>query len=226
MNLAENTTTSDNYIHAISHDLREPARMVSQFLKLIKLKTQDQMTSDTEEYLGFAIEASEKMDRMIKGLSELNKLNEYSEELSEFNFSEVIEKIKVRRQDLISQKRAQITWSGSNLIKSRREALELVLTEVILNSLQHSKPKSDLTIHITVKSDQNNGLLIEVKDNGTGLAEFWRVKSFEPFKKKNKNSGNLGLGLTRAKTIVNRFNGKINMKRTDCSGICVSFSIN
>ena len=57
------------FVYIASHDLREPLRMVSSYLDLIKLRYDERLLdARAREYLGFAAEGAERMRQMIDHL--------------------------------------------------------------------------------------------------------------------------------------------------------------
>lgn len=212
MNIPALATNDDNFLYILSHDLREPARMVNQFLKLVKIKTENQMDKDTEEYLNYAISASKRMDEMIQALHHINKARSYSEEKTQIDSYDLIEKIKNKKSSKIQSRNANISVSGSSIINSRTNLVREILDELITNSLQHAKTTNSLKIQINILQEDENKIKLSVEDNGVRLPELWQERAFEPFKKENKKTKNLGIGLTRLKILINKFDGKINLE--------------
>ncbi len=214
MELTQNLGGDDTFLYALSHDLREPARMVGQLLKLVKTKLDKQLDQDTSDYLMYAIDASDRMDSMIKALSELNKVKRYEEEDSSFSAKELVEKVKYKLRDELKFREAFITEHLDSEITSKKNLLEKIITELIYNSLQHAKSDAPLQLELRVFS-QENSINIEVIDNGNDIPEFWLQKAFEPFKKANKKSRNDGIGLTKLKILTEKFEGNIRMIRSE-----------
>ncbi len=203
----------DDFLHVISHDLREPARMVGQFLKLLKIKSENQIDKDSIEYLDYAISASNRMDQMIKSLAQINQVDSCQQEKTEIDLSALVARIMEKRKSIIRAKDALVTITGENLITERTKVVKEIIDELLMNSLQHAKSSEQLRININCMKIEGK-LHICVEDSGTELNNFWLEKAFEPFKKQDKNSKNLGLGLTRLKILVGKFDGEIYIDTT------------
>ena len=68
-------------------------------------------------------------------------------------------------------------------------------------------PEGQVPKIIVNVSDDDNNVILSIKDNGIGIADENRTKVFEP-KFTTKTSG-MGLGLAMVKNIVNTYNGSI-----------------
>ena len=91
-----------------------------------------------------------------------------------------------------------------------------VITNLVKNAFQsisiNKKPIIDITL-----SDEQNEIILKVKDNGVGISNEIKHKIFEP-KFTTKNSG-MGLGLAMVKKIIQDYNGSIHFT-TDINGSC------
>ncbi|HCY46768.1 MAG TPA: hypothetical protein DHU89_08790 [Flavobacteriales bacterium] len=224
MDVAEPLNPDENFIDALSHDLREPARMVSQLLKLVKVKSEKQLDRDTTEYLDYAINASDKMDDMIRSLYKLNKAKLYKEEESLFSPSVLLEKVRCKLRNELKLSNARLKLDLDETCYGKADFSQSVLIELISNSIKHAKSEARLALHVSVKQ-QGSEVQIRVEDNGKGVPDFWLKRAFDPFKKASKDSLNSGIGLTRLKIITEKFGGKIAMNRTKEFHTCVTCTL-
>lgn len=84
------------------------------------------------------------------------------------------------------------------------------ITNILKNCVEHSKNSSK----ITIEYDTNNMYSeIIIKDNGTGIDAEDLKHIFERFYKgKNSSKDSIGIGLSLAKTIIEKDNGYIIVK--------------
>ncbi|MBI5438743.1 MAG: PAS domain-containing protein, partial [Nitrosomonadales bacterium] len=54
----------EQFSYAVSHDMRQPLRMISSYLQLIELKLADQLDGEKRDYFNFAVEGAKRIDRM------------------------------------------------------------------------------------------------------------------------------------------------------------------
>ncbi len=94
------------------------------------------------------------------------------------------------------------------IAKLDRTQLIRVLTNLVKNAIQAVPEVESPRILVTVSSE-DNFVKISVADNGIGIKDEFKEKIFEP-KFTTKSSG-MGLGLGMVKTIVETYNGSIDL---------------
>ena len=88
--------------------------------------------------------------------------------------------------------------------------LEQILINLLVNAYESlgrmDRPDKRITIRLSAAGPD---LLLEVADNGPGIAPETREKIFEPFHTTGRTDHNTGLGLPIIKTMIELYNGKI-----------------
>ncbi len=56
------------FAYAVSHDLREPIRMIASYTQLLDRRYQDQLDADGLEFMRYILEAAQRMDRLLGDL--------------------------------------------------------------------------------------------------------------------------------------------------------------
>jgi signal transduction histidine kinase len=98
-------------------------------------------------------------------------------------------------------------------IFSDPEALEQVLINLLINAAQASdKGDSWLRVHAACEKSWDRSCVIEVSDNGCGVAEDIRDKIFDPFFTTKASSAGTGLGLYICYNLVEALGGKIEIE--------------
>ncbi len=126
---------------------------------------------------------------------------------------EKVDVIKIARDCslLFEEQKAKISVvnkSGKNelFIRADKDQMIRIFNNLIKNAIQSVKPGEMPVIEIEI-SEQNNDVLIAVKDNGEGISADRQSKIFEP--NFTTKTGGMGLGLAMVKNFVETFNGKI-----------------
>ncbi|MEO1491096.1 MAG: ATP-binding protein [Pseudomonadota bacterium] len=93
------------------------------------------------------------------------------------------------------------------------DALDIVLANLTDNAAQHGADR----IEITARSEAE-AVVIDVRDNGTGISPANRTKIFEHFFTTRRESGGTGLGLGIVRALVTAHGGTIDLAETDGPG--------
>lgn len=64
----------EQFAYAISHDMRQPLRMVTSYLTLIENALKQQLDEELQQYFNFAIDGAKRMDAMILSLLEYSRV--------------------------------------------------------------------------------------------------------------------------------------------------------
>lgn len=64
----------EQFAYAVSHDMRQPLRMVSSYLQLLERSLSGRLQDDEQEFLAFALDGARRMDSMIVSLLEYSRV--------------------------------------------------------------------------------------------------------------------------------------------------------
>ncbi|NOQ36160.1 MAG: PAS domain S-box protein, partial [Methylococcaceae bacterium] len=71
----------EQFAYAVSHDMRQPLRMVSSYLKLLENALAEELNADTQKLFDFAMDGSKRMDEMILALLDFSRVGRKTEEM-------------------------------------------------------------------------------------------------------------------------------------------------
>jgi len=218
-------------VSSISHDLKTPITSIKGYVKGI-LDGVANNPEKVERYLKTVYSKSEQMDVMIDDLLLYSKLD-----LSQlpFNFekTDIIDYFNYCIHDsALELEKSNITISLSNdldgikYVKIDRERLMRVILNIIDNSRKYmDKQQGEITILVR---ETNSSIIIEVRDNGSGINEKDVNKIFDRFYRADaarSEANGSGLGLAIAKQIVEGHKGKIWAVSHENQGISILISL-
>ena len=181
-------------LSGISHDLKTP---------LTRLKLQIELLNKNQKLNSLKEEITE-MEKMINEYLDFAS-NQYSQPVEKFNIVQLIQNLI----DKSFKKNIKIK-SPKNLIFSGRKNL---IRRCIANIINNSQKYSD-NILITCKKIKKN-ILINIDDDGPGIADEHKEKVFRPFyrvdKSRSLKDSNVGLGLSIVEDIVNSHGGTVKL---------------
>ena len=111
-------------------------------------------------------------------------------------------------------------------VKADREAIQKVISNLLVNSIKYSKPIGETKVSFY---DMDENILIEVSDNGIGIAQEHIPRLFERFyrvdRSRSRDIGGTGLGLSIVKHIIEAHNQTINVRSTVGIGTTFGFTL-
>lgn len=206
--LMENLERRNNEVQtlnfALHHDLRTPLVSIQSFLGELRERLQHGDLKRALEDLTRVESASQRLSRLILGISRLNESIHLETSQSECSLTQVV----LRVVSQLGIPRECITIEDELLIPWDLQVLEGVLQPILLNSYQFSSPGRSLCIHIAAVPEDKE-LHLQITDNGIGIPPRYLERVFSLFEKLDPRTTGIGLGLALAKRIVEAHQGKI-----------------
>ncbi len=220
-----------NYIGNVSHELKTPIFNIQGFLHtLIDGGVND--PSVNMAYLQKAARNVERLNAIVQDLETISQLEagKLHLDLQAFDIqqltNEVIEDVDLKAKE----KNIKITFKeGANhgfRVRADRETIRQVLTNFIGNSVKYGKQNGQTKISFY---DMDKIILIEISDNGIGIARHHLKHLFDRFyrvdKSRSRNVGGTGLGLSIVKHIVEAHNQSVHVRSTEGVGSTFGFTL-
>ena len=201
----------DDFIHMLSHDLKNPLVPVNNLLPLIKERVDD---TETSKYLDIVSESFDYIKRLIINTLKLARLNSPSLKLNteKLDLSKITQDIISTNQTIFEEKNIQVENEIINKIYINADKLrfEELFNNLLSNAIKYiPDEKGKISIH--AKEDKNL-ITISVKDTGIGLTKKQTNRIFDEFYKADESrheQASTGLGLTICKQIVEKHGGHI-----------------
>jgi len=213
-----------NFAHSISHDLKEPARMIASFSELLK---KDLLISDAEfshEYLEFVTSSSQRLIKFIDNVLAFAKFG-VDESILPPQFvdcNEVVKDILDSHKLTIAENKAVINTEHLPILYSHKTLITRVLQNLIENSIKYKKEHEPPIINISA-SRMDDYYLFSVKDNGVGINQVDIPKIFTLFSQIGNTNKGSGIGLAVVKKIILQLNGFLEVESEINKGTTVFF---
>jgi signal transduction histidine kinase len=214
--LAAQERLRTEFIATLSHELRTPLTTIKGFLGLIN---QGAVKGESVQVALNAI--TRNVDTMVGLTNDLLILYEMHPTAAEYTYVSLpdilIEALNAARESL-NGKTTHVTLDIAaeiSTVYADRRSLVLALRALIENSFKFNPDKKPVHIHAYYRSPKEAA--IAVRDEGIGVARENLTRIFEPFVRIEQEGGQhlfpgLGVGLTIAKFVVERQNGRIEVE--------------
>jgi PAS domain S-box-containing protein len=214
----------EQFAYVASHDLQEPLRMISSFTQLLSQRYKDKLDHDADEFIQFAVEGANRMQRLINDLLEYSRVETKGKSLSETDMQNVLGHAINNLKLIINEKAALITNDELPVVLADAGQIIQLLQNLLGNSLKFCEisPK----IHISAVEEKEY-FQFSVKDNGIGIEPqyFDRIFSiFQRLHQKEEYEGT-GIGLAICRRIVERHGGKIWVESIPGIGTTFKFTL-
>ncbi len=196
------------FLQNVSHEFRTPLMSIQSYTEGIKYEV-----VDTDTAITVILSEINRMTNLVEDLLYLSRLDAIEENYNytNLNFNELINRC-VHGMNLLAGKSSIIL--STNLpeeiiqIYADDEKLSRAINNIISNCIRYAN--TCISINLEIIDDVRVKLLIY--DDGPGFNDLDLSNMFERFYK-GKN-GNLGLGLSISKNIIEKLNGKIHAKNS------------
>ena len=181
-------------LSGISHDLKTP---------LTRLKLQIELLNKNQKLNSLKEEITE-MEKMINEYLDFAS-NQYSQPVEKFNIVQLIQNLI----DKSFKKNIKIKSPKILIFSGRKNLIRRCIANIINNSQKYAE-----NISITCKKIKKT-ILINIDDDGPGIADEHKEKVFRPFyrvdKSRSLKDSNVGLGLSIVEDIVNSHGGNVKL---------------
>jgi two-component system phosphate regulon sensor histidine kinase PhoR len=208
----------NDFINNMTHEIKTPISTIS--LACEALRDKDIIKSENlyENYISVINEENRRLGSMTERILQSAKLEKGEIILNkeELNIEEII-------LDSINNIKLQVDKKGGRIsteFKAKNSIInadKVHITNVVFNLLDNAIKYSPVNPKIEISTENSfSGLLISVKDNGTGISRANQKKIFDKlYRVPTGNIHNVkgfGLGLSYVKAIVEQHNGKVTLE--------------
>ena len=227
-NLSVANRELESLTYSLSTDLLQPILTIQETANKLIKKT----TSGFNEKELTAVKdiraSAELVNRQINDLLRISQLSQQELQKEEIDPAVLIKEILKSYKKQIKDNNIKTTIKDLPLCCADRDLLEVVFDNLISNGIKYSAGQEAPEIQIGYQPDQNpDRVIYYVQDNGIGFNPEAKELVFSPFQQLNnqENHQGHGIGLTLAKLIVNKHNGRIWAESEEGQGATFYFDL-
>lgn len=200
----------EQFARRAAHDLQAPLRAATSFVQLLARKYEKQLDADGREYTQFAVDAMQRMSRLIQDLLQYATVPDVPVRSgTNVPVDAIFQLAVLNLRRAIEEAQASVSADPLPRVAFNETQLLQVFQNLILNAITCGRPGIGPRVHISV-SESRDAFTFSVTDNGEGIEEKYLEQIFEPFRRlhASENPGT-GLGLALCRKIIERGGGKI-----------------
>ena len=201
----------EQFSYAVSHDMRQPLRMVSSYLQLIEKSLAGQLDSEKRGYFGFAIDGAKRIDQMLVALLEYSRVGRVGEPPSWIDSRAVLDEALQFLRPALVEGHAKLNIAGDwPRIVARHDEILRLIQNLIGNAIKYRVAGRRPEITITSQTAKNEWHL-SVADNGIGIIPDQIKRLFQVFQRLQSRDAyeGTGIGLALCRKIAESHKGRI-----------------
>src|SRR5215211_1200939 len=216
----------DEFINIAAHELRNPIQPILGLSELLRTKEIENIKNSgeidiekIENILDIIIRNSKRLMQLEEEILNITRIESGTLTLNKekINLNEMItESLRDYEQKMIhNKKNLKLSYKFYNndeiIIEADRSRFYQIICNLLNNAIKFTNEGS-ITIIVERKkdnSDNDNEIVVSIKDTGTGIDQEILPKPFTKFATKSTTEGGTGLGLYISKSIIERHGGRI-----------------
>ncbi|WP_405242140.1 sensor histidine kinase [Lentisalinibacter salinarum] len=225
IDLARSNQNLELFMRVASHDMKEPLRMVRSYADLLHQRYGDQLDETAREFLGYAREGAERMQRMLRDVLMLCRIQLDSLDVPVADSERCLDDACANLSLLIGETGAAVHRESLMPVRAEPNLLTLLFQNLIANAIKFRGEDSPVIVINMHAEDE--WVRTEVADNGIGIAPHYHARVFEPFQRlqsRDERDGS-GVGLAICKRIVEWHGGFIGIESDEGNGTTIWFTL-
>jgi signal transduction histidine kinase len=224
------------FAYIVTHDLRAPLVNIMGFtselegaLKPIQayIERSDETTNDATakeartavleelpEAIGFIRSSTRKMDGLINAILKLSREGRRLLKPEPIELESLLKTAAANVQHQVVEAGGEVSFEGYvPPVVSDRLALEQVFGNLFDNAIKYRAPNRPLHIKVRTRQDLGQRIVIEVEDNGRGIAKQDHDRVFDLFRRSGaQDQPGEGIGLAHVRSVMRNLGGDISLK--------------
>ncbi|MCW8935028.1 MAG: cache domain-containing protein [Gammaproteobacteria bacterium] len=215
--LSEKMAALGELTAGVAHEINNPTQVILGNLDLV-IEAMGSHIEPVNEELELVIHQVYRIQDIINNLLQYARPGEYAGYLKEINVNTVVN----NTQKLLTHMQRtypfqlELDLQAEKVVRMNEQELEQVLVNLVTNAI-HALDKEPGIINVATrdwddKNGVNKGVVIKIKDNGSGMTQEQISRIFNPFYSTKKSGEGTGLGLSLSYSLMRHYGGNISVE--------------
>jgi PAS domain S-box-containing protein len=198
------------FAYVASHDLQEPLRMVASYTELLASRYKGKLDADADEFIGFAVDGCNRMQRLIQDLLAYSRSGSDGKELQKRSSENALNNALKNLSGALEESGAVVTRDALPEITTDDKQLTQVFQNLVGNAIKYRGTEVP-AVHISATRKGLEHWTFSVRDNGLGIEAQYFERIFIIFQRLHGRTEfkGTGIGLSICKKIVEGLGGRI-----------------
>jgi PAS domain S-box-containing protein len=223
--LSRSNAELEQFAYVASHDLREPLRMISNFLGILEQQYGSRLDERGNRFVAHAIGAAQRMQELIHDLLEYSRVGAEQAMPESTPARAAVDAALLNLSQAMADAKAEVAVGELPQLYFRTAQLVQVFQNLIGNAI---KFRGDAPPRIAISATRRGGSwVISVSDNGIGIDPQHHQRIFAMFQRLHgrERYPGMGIGLSLCKKIVESHGGEIGVEPNAGGGSRFWFSV-
>ncbi|MEY4979682.1 MAG: hypothetical protein RLZZ352_1952 [Pseudomonadota bacterium] len=205
----------DDFMSSVTHELRTPLTSIRALSEL--MRDDDSMdAAQRAQFLGIIVAEAERLSRLVNQVLDMAKIEAGHADWhnSEVHMNELVEQATATMSETCRERGVALLVDAPPVTRTLWADADRI-TQVVLNLLSNAAkyaPRGTGWVRLRLQQ-QDEGITVEVQDNGPGIAPDQQAMVFEKFRQISGDDhyrpGGTGLGLPISRQIIERLGGRL-----------------
>jgi two-component system phosphate regulon sensor histidine kinase PhoR len=220
-----------DFIGNLAHELKTPLFTIQGYLEtVLDSDMGDQVTA--RQFLEKANKSCDRLAGLIKDLDQITRFESGNVplDISRFDVVDLSRHCTESLEQMASEKNITLTLRNPNerpiYVNGDKGKIEQVILNLLVNSINYGRENGETRIRFY---DMADNILIEVADDGIGMAKHHLARVFERFYRvdtsRSRHEGGSGLGLAICKHIIESHGQTITVRSSEGVGSTFGFTL-
>jgi two-component system phosphate regulon sensor histidine kinase PhoR len=219
-----------DFVANASHELRTPLTSIRGFVEALEDGALEEPGTG-RRFLGKIRTHADRMGSLVEDLLELSRLEsgERPPRWEEVPAAELADDVVASFSDLAARKPVTLARAGEDAptVVSDADRLRRILENLVENAIKYTPAGGH--VQVATRSGPDGGALLEVRDDGLGIAPEHLPRIFERFyrvdKARSRELGGTGLGLAIVKHLAESVGASVTVESELGSGACFRVAV-
>ena len=209
LELRRSNDALDEFGSIVSHDLQEPLRTITSYLRLLERRYEALFDNDAAEFMKFATDSADRMQDMIQSLLAYARVGARGEEFAPVECKDVLADVLADLDVSLSESDGRIEVGPLPTVMGDHHQLTGLFQNLIGNALKFHGEEPP-RVEISARRD-GRAWTFTVRDNGIGFHPQFAQEVFVVFRSLHGEGvyEGTGIGLSICRKIVERHGGRI-----------------